>query len=74
MRVNSKGQVTIPKRIREQRGLHPNVEVEFVEDAGRVYLQKNRQAYQRRSRLSDLHGLATVWMTTEEILALTRGD
>ena len=52
----------------------PNTEVEFVEDMGRVYLQKSLKASQRSSRLQGLRGLATVRLTTEEILALTRGD
>jgi AbrB family looped-hinge helix DNA binding protein len=29
MRITSKGQVTIPKRLREEAGLLPNTEVEF---------------------------------------------
>ena len=35
MRVTSKGQVTIPKHIRDRLGIEPGSEVEFVEtDAG----------------------------------------
>ena len=30
-RLTSKGQVTIPKSVRERLGLHPGAEVEFVE-------------------------------------------
>jgi AbrB family looped-hinge helix DNA binding protein len=40
MRVTSKGQVTIPKAIRQKMGIAPNSEVEFVEERGRVYLRK----------------------------------
>lgn len=32
MRVTSKGQVTIPKEIRDQLGIQPGSEVEFVND------------------------------------------
>ena len=38
MRVTSKGQVTIPRDIREKLGIAPNSEVDFVEDGDRVYL------------------------------------
>ena len=38
MRVTSKGQVTIPKPIREQLGIGPGSEVEFVESQGVVRL------------------------------------
>ncbi len=38
MRVTSKGQVTIPKPIRDQLGIKVGSEVEFVEEAGVVRL------------------------------------
>jgi AbrB family looped-hinge helix DNA binding protein len=38
MRVTSKGQVTIPKPIRDHLGIKPGSEVEFVEEAGVVRL------------------------------------
>ena len=40
MRVTSKGQVTIPKKVREVLGIGPKSEVDFVEENGRVYLIK----------------------------------
>ena len=40
MRVTSKGQVTIPKKVREALGIGPKSEVDFVEENGRVYLGK----------------------------------
>ena len=39
MRITSKGQVTIPQRIREQAGLHPYTEVEFEWVRGKVILK-----------------------------------
>ena len=36
MRITSKGQVTIPQDIREQAGLLPHTEVEFVYDGKTV--------------------------------------
>ena len=74
MRVTSKGQVTIPQRIREKLGVLPNTEVEFVEEKGRVYLRKGHKADPRPSRFQKLRGIATVKMTTAQILALTRGE
>jgi AbrB family looped-hinge helix DNA binding protein len=72
MRVTSKGQVTIPQHIREKLGITPNSEVDFVEDGDRVYLlKKNGDRAQRIFR--SLRGIATVRMTTDEIMALTRG-
>lgn len=74
MRITSKGQVTIPIEIRERLGLLPNTEVEFVLDGKGVRLI--RATPRRRGRgqavVERLAGSATVKMTTDQILALTR--
>ncbi len=77
MRVTSKGQVTIPQELRDKYGFLPQTDVTFVEEGERVYLVKQSEttAPRRGQRLiAQLRGRATVRMTTEEILALTRGD
>ena len=73
MRVTTKGQVTIPKSVRDKLGITPNSEVEFREEKGRYYLVK-KPASQERNRFAKLRGTATVKMSTDEIMALTRGD
>jgi AbrB family looped-hinge helix DNA binding protein len=40
MKIGERGQVTIPKDIREQFGLRPNTEVEFQVVAGSIVLKK----------------------------------
>ena len=74
MRVTTKGQVTIPMAIREKLGITAATEVDFVEENGRVYLVKRQNADAERRRFASLRGVATVKMTTEEIMALTRGE
>lgn len=71
MRVTTKGQVTIPRNVREILGIMPETEVEFIEENGRFYIQKvsNRKATQKFEKL---RGIATVKMSTDEILDLTR--
>jgi len=71
MRVTSKGQVTIPKSIREKLGILSNSHVDFVEENGRVYLVKSESS---ESPFEKLLGAGTVQMTTDEIMALTRGE
>jgi AbrB family looped-hinge helix DNA binding protein len=72
LRVTTKGQVTIPQHIREKLGIAPNTEVDFVEEGDRVYLlRKNSGRSGKRFRA--LRGIATVKMTTDEIMAMTRG-
>ena len=74
MRVTVKGQVTIPQEIREKLGITPAVEVDFIEEKGRVYLVKSKSKPKKTHRFSKLRGIANVKMTTDEIMALTRGD
>ena len=75
MRVTIKGQVTIPKKIREKLNIQPasNVDFKIAED-GRVYLVKTKDSNDRPNRFRKLRGAATVRMTTDEIMALTRGN
>jgi AbrB family looped-hinge helix DNA binding protein len=75
MQVTVKGQVTIPQHIRIKLGIRPRGQVEFVEENGRVYLRKaDDNATSRPSPFRRLRGRSKVQMTTDEILALTRGD
>ena len=74
MRVTSKGQVTIPQHIREKMGITPHTEVDFIEEDGRVILVKRDQAASVPQRFRRVRGIATVKMTTDEIMELTRGD
>ena len=73
MRVTIKGQVTIPQEIREKLGITPAVEVDFIEEKGRVYLVK-RKSHKKTHKFRKLRGIANVKMTTDEIMSLTRGD
>ena len=74
MRVTTKGQVTIPQHIREKLGILPASEIEFVEEKDRVYIVKKEDPGNRNIRFRKLRGVATVRMTTDEIMALTRKD
>ena len=74
MRITTKGQVTIPIEIRERLGLHPETEVEFEVTGNSVRIRKARAANGRGRRLvSRMKGRATTRLSTDEILALTRG-
>jgi AbrB family looped-hinge helix DNA binding protein len=74
MRVTTKGQVTIPQHIREKMGITPHAEVDFIEEDGRVILVKRDQATSTSQTFRRVRGVATVNMSTDEIMALTRGD
>jgi antitoxin PrlF len=75
MRITSKGQVTIPQDIRERFGLLPHTEVEFVVEGDTVLLCKaSGENHRMRAWLDQVRGSADITMTTDEIMALTRGE
>ena len=75
MRITSKGQVTIPIEIRERLGLLPETEVEFEIAGNAVRIRRARGGKSRGARLAEhLRGRGSVRMTTDEIMALTRGE
>lgn len=75
MRVTSKGQVTIPVEIREKMGIFANSEVDFVVQGDLVILQKASGGTQRGKRIVErMRGRATIRMSTDEIMALTRDE
>jgi len=71
MKVTVKGQVTIPRRVRETLGIQKNSEVDFVEEKGRFYLVKTDEGHQRLG-FRRFRGIAPSGMSTDEILELTR--
>lgn len=76
MKITSKGQVTIPKAIRDEFGLLPGTEVEFLPDAYEVRVRKAAGGHRRGEEIVEHlrkagKGFA---MTTDEIMKLTRGE
>lgn len=77
MRLTSKGQVTIPLRIREKLGLLPDTEVEFTLDGDGVRITKARGPNARsrgRAIVEHMRGRGNFTMTTDELMRLTRGE
>jgi AbrB family looped-hinge helix DNA binding protein len=74
MKVTTKGQVTIPVDIREKLGITPETEVDFLQEGDRVFLVKRKGKVPATRKFKKLRGVATVKMTTDEIMALTRDD
>jgi AbrB family looped-hinge helix DNA binding protein len=72
--MTSKGQVTIPKRIRDALGLKPGGEVTFEFRSSGEAVVRNAKRTGAKSRFAKLRGSMKSGMTTDEILALTRGD
>jgi len=77
MRITSKGQVTIPKEIRDEFGLLPGTEVEFVAEEGQVRVRKLKGGSTRGREIVDRLRKASggdIDLSTEEIMRMTRGE
>jgi AbrB family looped-hinge helix DNA binding protein len=84
-KITSKGQVTIPKRIRDHLGLKPGSEVEFqYAGDGRIMLKADQdvgvktRADRERKRmekaLAEIRGTLDLGMSTDEFMRFVRGD
>ena len=73
--VTSKGQVTIPKAVRDRLGIRAGSKVDFeVAADGRAFLRQIGKRAIKPSRFERMRGTATSGLTTDEIMALTRGE
>ena len=73
--VTSKGQVTIPKPVRDLLGIEPGTRVDFRRnEKGEVVLSRADGAQARPSRFAKLRGSAKTDLTTDEIMAMLRDE
>jgi antitoxin PrlF len=73
-RVTRKGQVTIPKRVRDHLGIAPGSVVDFeLGTDGRIVLTVVG-AEPKPSRFERFRGIAKSKLTTDELMAMLRGD
>jgi antitoxin PrlF len=74
VRVSEKGQVTIPKELRDALGIGAGTEVEFERHDDAIVVRKTSDTPTRGQQLVErLRGRGDIAMTTAEIMALTRG-
>lgn len=85
-KLTSKGQVTIPKRIRDALGIEPGSKVEFgMEDPGRAFVRPADEGLARKKtkkkksdfekRLEKVRKNFDIGgLTTDEYMRLMRGD
>ena len=75
MRLNSKGQVTIPAPLRKKHGLHEGDEVDVVEDGDALRNVRVDEGQTRGTRLvRRMRGRASTTMSTDALLGLLRGE
>lgn len=75
MKLNSKGQVTIPAWLREKHHLHEGDEVDFVEDGDTLRIVRVEGSESRgRWLVRSMRGRATTSISTDELMELLRGE
>ena len=72
--LTQKGQVTLPKPVRERLAIGPGDEVEFrLTDRGEVVIEKAKGG-QPAERIGRWRGFFGPGPSTDEIMAMTRGE
>lgn len=68
--ISEKGQVTVPKRLRERLGIRPGDQLDFSEEHGRLVARKVSE----RNPVEAVYGILTLANGTDETLRALRGD
>lgn len=74
MKVTTKGQVTIPSRIRDYLAIAPHSDVDFRIAGGEVLLVKHDAPQGTNGRFSALRGILKGTRTTKQWMRETRGN
>jgi AbrB family looped-hinge helix DNA binding protein len=72
--VTSKGQVTIPKPVRDHLGIGPGSQVTFRRAPDGSIIIEKADGTRQPSRFAELVGVAGAGPFTDEIMAMTRGE
>jgi AbrB family looped-hinge helix DNA binding protein len=80
--VTAKGQVTIPRAIRDRKGIIAGTRLEVIEKDGDIVLRKARTAEQKQASddpefdayLDRVQGTMKIGMSTDEFMELLRGE
>ncbi len=72
--VTAKGQVTIPKPVRDLLGIAPGSKVDFHRAADGSVVLVRADKKRPPSRFAKMRGHAGKGLTTDDIMALTRGE
>jgi antitoxin PrlF len=69
-RVSEKGQITIPKPMRDRLGIRAGESVEFHEERGRIVIEKALA----RDALDELYGVLDLGRGSDEFVRELRGE
>lgn len=75
MRLNSRGQITIPAELRHRHGFHEGDEVDIVEDGKTLRIAHRTIAESKGDRVvSRMRRTASTTRSTDELMTLLRGE
>ena len=74
MKVTTKGQVTIPAKLRDEYGFLPHSDLVWKRSKKGLILTKAKTDSRGKGLVEHLTGSATLKMKTDDIMRLTRGD
>lgn len=74
MKLNSKGQVTIPAELRHRLGFAAGDEVEVVDDGGALRIVRAHALTRGEQAVRRVRGILAPGRTTDEVIGLTRGE
>ncbi len=70
--VSEKGQITVPKPLRERLGIHPGDRLELVEDAGRLIATKTLPG--DGDPVAAVYGILSLDVSSDEAIRALRGE
>ena len=70
MKIGERGQITIPKELREKYGFLPSIEIEFVPEKGGVKIQKKAK---HTSPVKEIYGILGKKERTDDYIEEIRG-
>ncbi|HEX3392269.1 MAG TPA: AbrB/MazE/SpoVT family DNA-binding domain-containing protein [Solirubrobacteraceae bacterium] len=69
--ISEKGQVTVPKPLRDRLGIRPGDRLDFTEEQGRIVVSK---ATGRQDPIGAVYGILDLGESTDEVLGGLRGE
>lgn len=70
MRISKRGQITIPKDLRDRFGMHPDAEVEITATEGGLLIRKRVKG---QHPVDAIYGILDLGMSTDEYMSEIRG-
>lgn len=71
MKIGERGQVTIPKQLRDRYGLEPNIEVDIVAEESGIIIRKKRE---HSTPVQRVYGVLKKNSRTDDLISAMRGE